>query len=201
MIARSPSYIADSHGRYNNGGNTFLCWGHLIVALQDSEVACERIGTNIMNEDAPTTTIVETERYWYYLEDDKQRGPVPENLVGKMLRERVLRPETLIWAEPMTEWIPASEIDVFKVDLCHFPPPAPPVTAPAPAQPGVNRGTASVFSINGNGAIHRTLHATCYCPSSLWPPSASVCSVAYIRLRARYACARILKGACLALSA
>ena len=98
---------------------------------RESEVSCERVGTNTMNVEAPTTTIVETERYWYYLEDDKQRGPFPENLIGKMLRERVLRPDTLIWSEPMTDWILASEVDVFKTDFCCFPPPVPQVTAPS----------------------------------------------------------------------
>lgn len=47
---------------------------------------------------------------WYYIKDGKQEGPISESNLGKLLDNGHLRPDTLVWCEFLTEWIPASQV-------------------------------------------------------------------------------------------
>lgn len=92
-----------------------------------------------MNVEVPSNTLVKTERSWYYLEDGKQKGPIPESLISKMLEEKILGPETLIWSESMTDWIRASDVDTFKANLTLFPPPVPQTAIQTPTEPEIRK--------------------------------------------------------------
>ncbi|MDD8019767.1 MAG: RDD family protein [Acidobacteriota bacterium] len=54
------------------------------------------------------------EGYWYYIKDNKQEGPVSEATIQKMFEAGILEKDTLVWSEPMVEWLPASKVDPFK---------------------------------------------------------------------------------------
>jgi len=95
-----------------------------------------------MNTEVQSNMLVETERSWYYIEDYKQKGPVPENLIKRMFAEKILGPQTPIWS-----WAPASDIETFWDDLSHSIPPAPAATAPMSESPTIASQTATVPQI------------------------------------------------------
>jgi uncharacterized RDD family membrane protein YckC len=53
------------------------------------------------------------EKFWYYVKDNTQNGPVPESKIKEMLANGELGPETLVWSSPMKQWAPASTIEIF----------------------------------------------------------------------------------------
>jgi hypothetical protein len=53
-------------------------------------------------------------RQWYYISNDKTRGPIPEDKFILLFRQNTLTPETLVWTEPMQDWIPACQTDILK---------------------------------------------------------------------------------------
>lgn len=73
------------------------------------------------------------EKHWYYVKDYKQVGPVPEIKMQEMFDAGYLGSETLVWSESMTEWIPASEVESFRVKTIHSPPPLPQKPRPIPS--------------------------------------------------------------------
>ena len=50
------------------------------------------------------------ERMWYYLQENEQVGPIPQEELLRMLSQGVLPRTTYVWAEGMGQWQPASEI-------------------------------------------------------------------------------------------
>ena len=73
-----------------------------------------------------------TEKYWYYVKDDKQEGPISESKMQKMFDARLLEPETLVWSDSMMEWTPASKVESFRVKTVPSPPPLPWKAPPTP---------------------------------------------------------------------
>lgn len=49
-------------------------------------------------------------RQWYYLENDEERGAISEAELLQLFQSGVLHPDTLVWTEPLKDWIPASHI-------------------------------------------------------------------------------------------
>lgn len=73
-----------------------------------------------------------TERYWYYVKDGNQEGPVTEGVLREMLQTGALDKETLVWSESLGEWTPASKVSSFHVTATSQPPP---MHQPLPLQP------------------------------------------------------------------
>ncbi len=46
-------------------------------------------------------------RQWFYTEQGKQQGPIPEEQIAQMFRSGRLRTDTLVWTEGMAEWAAA----------------------------------------------------------------------------------------------
>lgn len=46
---------------------------------------------------------------WYYANGGERRGPVDQADFDDLIRRSIIRPETLIWTEGMTDWRPAGE--------------------------------------------------------------------------------------------
>ncbi len=59
---------------------------------------------------------------WYYLEEGGSRGPVPASHLRQLVASGVLSPDTLVWREGMTDWLPASELGL---TVRAVPPPPP----------------------------------------------------------------------------
>jgi hypothetical protein len=46
---------------------------------------------------------------WYYLQNQEQRGPVEDTEVDALIRQDVIRRETLVWQDGMSDWCPAAQ--------------------------------------------------------------------------------------------
>jgi uncharacterized RDD family membrane protein YckC len=46
---------------------------------------------------------------WYYVEQGQQAGPVSEEQLDEMLRSGKIQPDTLVWREGLTNWMPCRE--------------------------------------------------------------------------------------------
>ena len=46
---------------------------------------------------------------WYYAEGGKQIGPVDESALDDLVRQGVVRDDTLVWREGMAAWQPHAE--------------------------------------------------------------------------------------------
>jgi len=49
---------------------------------------------------------------WYYVENGKQVGPVNDGILNRLLKERTVRPETLVWRDGMEKWVPYSQMTI-----------------------------------------------------------------------------------------
>ena len=76
-------------------------------------------------------------RQWFYVADDRQVGPVAQAELLRLLQTGVIPPETLVWAEDLDDWRPASAIP----GLQTFPSPL----IPPPLQPEVVRSYAGFW--------------------------------------------------------
>lgn len=47
---------------------------------------------------------------WYYVKDGARQGPVEEAEFNQLVRQEVVRPNTLVWSEGMAEWKPYSAV-------------------------------------------------------------------------------------------
>ena len=47
---------------------------------------------------------------WYYAAGDKQQGPVDEETFRRLVSEKVVKPQTLVWRKGIPDWIPYSEV-------------------------------------------------------------------------------------------
>ena len=69
---------------------------------------------------------------WYYADGGKQVGPVEESVLDDLVRQGMVRDETLVWREGMAAW---QRHSVARGPNPGSGPPSPPVTAPASAVP------------------------------------------------------------------
>ena len=61
---------------------------------------------------------------WYYVKEGARQGPVEEAEFSRLVAEAVVKPDTLVWSEGMSDWRPYSAV-------------APPVAAPVAQAPVV----------------------------------------------------------------
>jgi hypothetical protein len=47
---------------------------------------------------------------WYYARDGRQSGPVSDQELRRLVNDRTLRPEDLVWREGMADWEPAGSV-------------------------------------------------------------------------------------------
>ena len=56
------------------------------------------------------------EKSWYYVKDNKPMGPIPESKMREMFHTGNLSMQTFVWSQPMTNWMPASTIETFRLN-------------------------------------------------------------------------------------
>ena len=63
-------------------------------------------------------------REWYYAMDGRQLGPFAEEEFLRLFKSNQLLPDTLVWTQEFTNWVPASSVDGLlpRVQLRHPPP-------------------------------------------------------------------------------
>ena len=64
---------------------------------------------------------------WYYADGGRQAGPVEEAALDELVRQGVVRDDTLVWREGLASWQPHG---VVRPRPAAPPPPAPPIPAP-----------------------------------------------------------------------
>ena len=109
-------------------------------------------------------------KYWYYVEDGKQVGPVSEQELVNLLQSGKLNSNTLIWTQKLTAWLRACDVENL-APSCFTPPPipiAPPIPVvradlkqpqSPPPLPPIPQKTGAVTNVSG--FFPR--------PSSYWP--------------------------------
>ncbi|MCZ7593445.1 MAG: RDD family protein [Kiritimatiellae bacterium] len=66
-------------------------------------------------------------RYWFYLRENNQIGPVPENELLALFQSGQLTPTTMVWTQELKEWARATDIEnLVPKELTPPPPPIPP---------------------------------------------------------------------------
>lgn len=66
---------------------------------------------------------------WYYVKDGARQGPVEEAELNRLVGQSIVRPDTLVWCEGMSDWRPYSTVAPAPA------PPAPPPPAVIPVEP------------------------------------------------------------------
>lgn len=61
------------------------------------------------------------EKSWYYVKDNKPVGPILESKMHGMFQTGTLEMTTLVWTQPMPNWVPASTIESFRLNTTHSP--------------------------------------------------------------------------------
>ncbi len=85
--------------------------GSVPTSFVGRRVRCKACGKRI---DVPSPK--ETQSAWHYMKDNQQVGPVPESGMQELFDAGVIGAQTLVWTEPMKEWIFASNVEVFRVE-------------------------------------------------------------------------------------
>ncbi len=49
---------------------------------------------------------------WYYVENDRQVGPVNDGNFNRLLKEGTVKPDTLVWRDGMEKWAPYSRMSI-----------------------------------------------------------------------------------------
>jgi uncharacterized RDD family membrane protein YckC len=81
---------------------------------------CFLKGENMQAEMAVNPEVA-TERLWHYIREGRTEGPIPESEILRMFAEGHLTSDTLVWTEPMAEWVPAVRIEAFHSHLVGLP--------------------------------------------------------------------------------
>jgi len=55
-----------------------------------------------------------SERQWYYADDGRQAGPVPESDLLERFASGELAPGNLVWTDGMEDWAPADEVELLR---------------------------------------------------------------------------------------
>jgi len=72
---------------------------------------------------------------WFYAVNEERRGPVGRDALARLVREGQLTPQTLVWSESLTGWVPAASVPGLVAGPVPAPPPLPRADA-APGAPG-----------------------------------------------------------------
>ena len=72
---------------------------------------------------------------WFYSSNGQQLGPVEEAQIRSLFAGGRIKPEDLVWAEGMPQWIPASQTFVAAAPAPMIPPPSMPAARPTTARP------------------------------------------------------------------
>lgn len=67
---------------------------------------------------------------WWYLVGESRKGPYSLERVEHLLREKKITPQTLVWRDGLTEWVPAGSVS----ELAQATPPSPPEPPPRTAR-------------------------------------------------------------------
>lgn len=54
-----------------------------------------------------------SERMWYFEKNNQQQGPIPERQLQDMFANNDLPPDSLVWAEHLSDWTPADRVESF----------------------------------------------------------------------------------------
>lgn len=83
---------------------------------------------------------------WFYAVGDDRRGPVGREALAQLLREAKLTPQTLVWSESLSGWLPAASVPGLVAPAPQAPPPLPAADAAAVAGRGVLGGIGARIS-------------------------------------------------------
>lgn len=72
---------------------------------------------------------------WYYVKDGARQGPVEEAEFNRLVGQAVVRPDTLVWSEGMSDWRPYSTVAPGGSALYSSAGPVAPAVAVAPVSP------------------------------------------------------------------
>jgi hypothetical protein len=50
---------------------------------------------------------------WYYGQEGRTLGPVRTSEIAALIRQQVVTPQTLLWSDSMTDWLPAAKVPAF----------------------------------------------------------------------------------------
>lgn len=74
-------------------------------------------GTHAQNT-PPAPPQIPAETLYYLVIDNAQAGPFNEEALTKIIRNNLIKPETLVWKSGMAKWMPASSVpEVNKIFL------------------------------------------------------------------------------------
>lgn len=79
------------------------------------------------------------EKIWYYADSGQQIGPYSEHEILALLEHGKITPQTAVWKNGMSDWLPAGEVSEF---AGKSPPPPPPSEAKGPTGPKLKLGEA-----------------------------------------------------------
>lgn len=94
---------------------------------------------------------------WYYAAGSEQRGPLNDADMVAMVREGVIRPETMIWQQGMTDWQPAQEVLPPNLIPASWASQAPPMPAAPVAEGGSISQAGQAMGQNLGQALGRNL--------------------------------------------
>ena len=72
---------------------------------------------------------------WYYVKDGARQGPVEEVELNSLVREGVVRPDTLVWSEGMSDWRPYASVAPAPVAAANPAPAVDPIQQHVETQP------------------------------------------------------------------
>ncbi len=78
---------------------------------------------------------------WYYALGGESRGPIPETVFAQLIAQGVIQPDTLVWHEGMTNWVPYREIHPAGPPAVDVPPAQDPAAEPSTATTAVAQAT------------------------------------------------------------
>ena len=64
-------------------------------------------GRNAASQQPPQ---IPTETVWYLVIDNAQAGPFNEAAMQQIIKNNLIKPETLVWKAGMPKWMPASQV-------------------------------------------------------------------------------------------
>ena len=134
----------------------------------DRDARLELLSENTMSDSQGKPAAAD----WYYLEEGGSRGPVPASQLRQLVASGVLSPDTLVWREGMTDWLPASELGL---TVRAVPPPPPPRSAQQLKEATFRQRErradglpAADHSVESGCATHdHTARATAACPATV----------------------------------
>lgn len=70
-----------------------------------------------LTDGEPAPPPLPDEAVWFYAHNNERQGPVPEETLRHMLRERAIKGATLVWREGMPDWTAIEKLPEFRGEV------------------------------------------------------------------------------------